>query len=712
MPTIQTLEEAITILDTLYEEGQDCVLPDYLAKDLGIPLGQPVPNLKYDALRRELQKLAPNSDVFKQVTASKVQVSSKVKHNPPMVSISKACHEILEEQEKQLFKWLTDCTNEATNKNMPVFDLDEKEIGGVKHSKREYNGKVMTYPRDYFCQSFKLDGVALAIYYENGKLVRAGLRPRGGIEGEDVTEQVKYVSSIPQTLKQSITCSIRGELICLHSDFEKVQAELKAAGEPARANPRNHCAGGIRQYRNPAKVKEMRLSFIAYNIVNQDNPPYKTEIEKAKYVAKELGVHHVRVEPFNFYQLKELEEKAKDLDYETDGVVVCVNDIEEGENLGRTGDAQIGNPKSKIAWKFSEEEATPIIKSIEWQNGRTGAITPVAVFDPVPLAGTQVRKTTIHNIGFMMRGKIGVGTKVAIIKSGKIIPKIVRVISGHVVKISHPDVCPSCGEKTVVEQNGEMYELMCNNPDCVAKNIGGLLHYLKTFGVLGLGESKVSMLVEGGKVKTFADFYKLTIEDCMECGLSERQSLLALASIGMIEKADQMDDAELTKMVKKAQSAKKVIPLWKLFAAFGIESAGKAAGKALVGYFGNFDAIREASAAELVIEDIGEKTANIISDYLIKHSKEIDELLKYVEIELPVQGKLSGKIFVLSGGFDGGKTTVEKRIELLGGKVASSVGKTCDFLVQGSEAGEGKAKKAQQYGTAVITAADLEKMLK
>jgi DNA ligase (NAD+) len=193
---VTVLEEAIRILDTLYEEGQDCVLPDDLAKELGLPQGKLVPDLKYDAFRRELQKLAPDSDIFKQVTASKLEATtSKVKHNPPMVSISKACHEDPAQQEAQLFKWMSDCVAEADSsiQNGPVFDLDEKEVSGVKQPKREYQGKVVTYPRNYFCQAFKMDGVALALYYEKGKLVRAGLRPRDGINGEDVTEQVKYV---------------------------------------------------------------------------------------------------------------------------------------------------------------------------------------------------------------------------------------------------------------------------------------------------------------------------------------------------------------------------------------------------------------------------------------------------------------------------------------------------------------------------------------
>ena len=225
---IAVLERVIAYLDTLYEQGDDCVHPD---------TGVPVSDGEYDALRRELAQLSPNSAIFKSATASNLNTAAKkIKHDPPLTSISKASHEDRSIQEGQLFKWISDCVI-SSKKYDRWFDLDKKNIDGVDHEERVYNGAVVKYPAATFYQTYKLDGVACALYYKNGDLVAAGLRPRDGVNGEDVTEQVKYVAGIPQKLKLPVTCSIRGELICKLSDFEEVQKELTAAGEKLRANP-------------------------------------------------------------------------------------------------------------------------------------------------------------------------------------------------------------------------------------------------------------------------------------------------------------------------------------------------------------------------------------------------------------------------------------------------------------------------------------------
>ena len=276
-----------------------------------------------------------------------------------------------------------------------------------------------------------MDGVALALYYEDGALARAGLRPRDGINGEDVTEQCQYVDGIPAKLKKRVTCSIRGELICKLKDFDKVQIDLEKAGEKLRANPRNHAAGGIRQFKDPTKTKRMRLSFIAYTIEAQDNPPYKTELERAKYCNDELGVPYIPTKLFKFENLAKMEAGISKLDFEVDGVIVGVNNLETQEQLGRHGDPVTGNPKGKIAWKFREEEATPVVKEIEWKTGRTGKVTAVAIFDAVRLAGTNVSRATLHNAGFMQRRQITIGSKISVRKAGKIIPKVTGVVDGQ-----------------------------------------------------------------------------------------------------------------------------------------------------------------------------------------------------------------------------------------------------------------------------------------
>lgn len=715
---VKTLEAAIKHLDTLYEVGDDCVLPDDLGKKLGFQPGEEVPDLTYDGFRRELNSLHPKSRIFKTATASnnKSKGIQKVKHDPPLTSIEKAGHEDRAVQEEMLFKWLLDCLAEAPAaiKNEPVFDLAAKDIDGKSHPERQYKGTTVTYPRKYFVQAYKLDGVALALYYEQGVLVKAGLRPRDGINGEDVTEQVKYVKGIPEKLNLPVTCSIRGEIICKLSDFEKVQKALADAGEDLRANPRNHAAGGIRQFKDPTKVKAQRLSFMGYGIEGLDNPPYKTEIERAKWCNKELGVPFVRVQHFNFYQLQEMEDNVPNLDYEVDGVVVSVDSFADQTQLGRHGDPKTGNPKGKIAWKFAEEEAQPVLKEKEWKTGRTGKIVPVAIFDAVHLAGTNVRRATLHNYGFMLKNKIDVGTKLRVIKAGKIIPKVIGVAGDPCKgKPSHPEKCPSCGSKTVVEENDDNFELKCpNTKSCPSQNISGLEHYLKTFGVLGLGESKITALAEGGAVRTFSDFYRLDVKAAEACNLSKRQAMLALAGIHMIPNPDKLDDADLSKELKKAAKEKKKIPLWKLFASFGIQSAGKSCGKALVEAFPNFDAIRNASVDDLAaVPDVGEKTAEIIHAYLRENSDEIDKILKYVEPELPKKGPLTGKSYVLSGTIEKGKAYWKQKIEDLGGKTGDSVSKNTSYLVAGDGSGS-KTEKAKKYDVPIITVDDLAKQLK
>lgn len=255
-----------------------------------------------------------------------------------------------------------------------------------------------------------------------------------------------------------------------------------------------------------------------------------------------------------------------------------------------------------------------------------------------------------------------------------------------------------------------MLELTCPSTTCPAQIISSLCHYLETFGVLGLGESRVTTLVEGNKVATPADFYELDIEDAEACGLTNRQSALAVAAIQMIPAPDKQDDLE--SLIDDAKRAKKTVPLWKLFASFGIEAAGKSAGKALQAHFGSFEKIRAASVEELeAVDDVGEKTATMIQQYLSDHAKEIDRLLKYVEPEAQqAGGKLTGKKFCFSGGFPEGKKHWEQFVESNGGACSSSVSKKTDYLVAGPGSGS-KSEKAEKLGIPIIDTAQLQQLL-
>lgn len=690
------LERVITHLDTLYERGDDCLHPD---------TGIRVTDGEYDSLRRELQTLRPDSSIFSSPTASQaIAIVQKVVHDPPMTSIEKASHEDVAIQEETLFKWIRNSLDAAPPE---VQTRTHEEVEG-----KTYKDEPVTLPKDYFYVAYKLDGVALALYYTDGTLTAAGLRPRDGIHGEDVTEQARYVSGIPQKLKQNISCSIRGELVCKLSDFAKVQESLAKEGEKLRANPRNHAAGGIRQFKKPSKTKKMRLSFIAYGIEGLAAAPYSTEIERSEYCNQKLGVPYIETRPFRFENLAQMEADIAELDFEVDGAIIGVNNLEDQEQLGRHGDPRTGNPKGKIAWKFREEEATPVIQSIEWQTGRTGKIVAVAVFDAVRLAGTNVSRATLHNAGFMQRNQITIGSHISVRKAGKIIPKVTGVVAGQGAP-NFPETCPSCSAVTQLVEGGsaDMLELVCRNPACPAQSIHSLCHYLDTFGVLGLGESRVTSLVDGNQVSMPADFYGLEIDQAMACGLTERQSLLAIAAIHMIPAPDKLENANLVQQIAVARGQKKHVPLWQLFAAFGIESAGKSAGKSLAAHFGNFEKIREASIEELLeVEDVGEKTATTIHEYLREHATEIDRLLEHVEPELPKTGTLTGKTFCFSGSFEDGKRHWEKRVEELGGKCTGSVSKKTDYLVAGPGSGS-KSEKAEKLGVAIITIGELQTLL-
>jgi DNA ligase (NAD+) len=646
------LSRVLAELDTLYELGETCIHPD--TKKI-------VSDPEYDDLLAELKQVDPKHLRFTRPSDSKATSSAeKIKNDPPLTSISKASHEDLKIQTDQFDKW-----------------------------------KDTTNGEDLYLE-FKLDGVCLRLYYEDGVLMKASTRPRDGVWGDDVTEQAKHVSNIPHKLKEPVTCSITGELLCLFSDFETVQKQLLAAGEKLRANPRNHTAGAIRNFKEPEKVKDMRLTFIGYSVENLENPPYTNEIDRAKWVNKDLGVRYVRSTPFKSNkQLKEMEDLVKNLGYAVDGVIVGVNDIEAQEQMGRHGDSDTGNPKGKIAWKFRSEKASVKVNYIEYATGRTGKITPVACFDGVPLAGTTVTRATLHNYGFVIEHKIKVGTTIEITKAGEIIPKVIGVKAGA-GKPDIPERCPSCGGTTKLRtstNNSEKSALWCTFTDrCPAQQIGRLHHYLDKFGVLGLGESTVTKLVENGKVKHFADFYKLTVEDVERCGLSERQSSLAVASIHMIRSPEKTKDtdklkAKIAQVIKK----KKKVSLAKLIGSFGISGIGETTGRALVEHFKNFDKIRCASVAQLEeVDAVGGITAESLCAFLKAWDYQIDALLDHVMPELPKVGKFTGTTFVLSGKVN--KKTIKAQIEKLGGSGT-------------------KSDKAEELGVKIITADEFEKMV-
>ena len=691
--SILELEQIIPVLDELFGLGQDCINP---LND------KEVPHNVYDLMRAILTKFHPKSKVFDNVTASQFQTTNnKIAHDPPMTSISKA-NGTLDEKDDILKKWLKNCCDELN-----------------------YNPKKAKDP--LFATSFKHDGVALALYYEKGKLVAAGLRPNDGVNAELVTENAQYIEGVQTQLPVPLTARIRGEVTCKISVFNKIVAEIKKDGKKNKyhwtnkkppANPRNYAAGAIRQFDDPTVTEKRKLQFTAYAIDNHDDATYKTEIERSEWCRNELGIPFVTLKPFHYDNLAEMENGVTALDFEVDGIVISVNNLEDGEQLGTHGNSNTGNPRGKLAWKFKEKSAVVTVESIRWQTGRTGRVTPILEFEGVQLAGTNVENCTAHNVGIIKSDGIGIGAKVRIIKSGKIIPKVIKV-EKKADKIEYPSKCPSCHSTLGLSVGKTGTDLVCDNVKCAAQNIQTLLHYLTTFGVKGIGPSKAEGVVSFGLVRCPADFYGLEVEDLIDAGFTYRTAILMIAAIHMVPNPEKTkDNDKLLAKIYKARLKQKKIPLAKFFASLGIVGAGKGTGRALAEHYGSLDDIRVASVDDLEkVEDVGNITALAVNEYMSENEDDIDELLMHVEVEVPKTGKLSDKTFCFTGSPLNGKAFWISQIEELGGIVKSSVSKKVDFVIIGENSGSKaiKAKEMQASGHPLVIIEDiedLEKLLK
>lgn len=682
--SLQDLEKLIVHAATEYEDNG-------YAEDFN---GQEISDTEYDDLYRELKKLNPTSDVFSGTSPSSLQAKGEiVVHNPPMTSIAKADGE-LEEKQQIYSKWISDC-NSRLGKTVEI------------------------------AQSYKRDGVAIRINYVKGKLVSAGLRPRDGVNGSDVTRHMKNILGVPLKLPHPYTLSLNGEIECWLKDFEAINLERDEAGEELYKNPRNYTAGCLGRD-DSAETKNARLRIAFYSITGFEDwkNHYKTEVSRAVWANSAEGLnlvdderkgYFVRVLVHKSYQLELMEKHAKTLPYYVDGIVLKVNDLEDQEELGHTGDDKTNTPRWALAWKFEEETTEAEVSSIEWNASRTGRVVPTAIFDnPFVLADTSNNRATCNNYGWMETQGLGPGAKVRVKKGGKIIPNICEVIT-PVQNIGAPNSCPTCScSLEVVTSSGGNKDLICSNEDCGAKHIKGWLFYISNLGGKGLGTAAMEKILNSGKVKTLADLYKLQIEDLTSNGFSERQALLALATIWRVKPEK---DAKLKKAIEEARSVKQSIPAWQFFASLGISGSGKSAGKSLVQEFQTFDAIREANPDLLqTANGIGETTAKSIYDFFRKNKAVIDELLdKFVELELPKFGKLTGVNFVLTGSFTVGKTHWENMIQELGGNIQSSVGKGTNYLVREHGKPDGslseKEQKASNLGVKIIGIPELEKLL-
>lgn len=550
--------------------------------------------------------------------------------------------------------------------------------------------------KEFFCE-YKIDGLAFEAVYEKGIFVSGSTRG-DGIVGEDVTENLKTVSSLPLRIKSNEDrVIIRGEVFITKNDFEKINYKRKKEGLVPFANPRNVAAGSIRQL-DPKIAASRNLNSFAYDLVTELGT--KTHSQKHDLL-KSIGF---KVNPydkvcqsvdeiFSFYE--DCKKRRQKLPYEIDGIVVTINDNKVFKELGSVGKA----PRGAIAFKFELKQAVTIVEEIETQVGRTGILTPVAKLKPVDLGGVTISRATLHNYNEIEEMMLRIGDTVIVGRAGDVIPDIIEVLpemrTGKERKILLPSRCPSCGKSVKQERKGSLI-IRCVNRDCPDRIKRGLEHFVsrKAFNIVGLGRKVVRKLVESGKVKDPADIFFLNKED-----------FLNLEGF-----ADKMAD----NAVKAIQSAKE-ISIDKLIFSLGIDGVGEETATLLRKNFGTIDKIAKASREELSsIKDIGEITADRIYNWFrddrnIEFLKKLKEKTKILNTS---SNLLKSRRFVFTGSLSiGSREEIKRRIISIGGDVSESLNSNTDYLVVGNNPGS-KLKKARSLGIVELSEKELLEMIK
>lgn len=560
---------------------------------------------------------------------------------------------------------------------------------------RDFDSRISKLSSDdsieYICE-LKIDGLAISINYENGKLVSAATRGDGMV-GENVTENIKTIFSIPKTLKTKKSFEVRGEVYLPKKSFELLNKEREENNEVLFANPRNAAAGSLRQLDSKITAKR-RLSAFIYSVVGDENINSQ---KMALTVAADLGLP---VNP-NFKLCKTIdevvdyimywEEHKQDLPYEIDGIVIKVNSYSLQEEIGSTQKS----PRWATAYKFPEEELATKLLDIELSVGRTGIITPVAVLNPINISGSTVSKASLHNKDIIDELDIHIGDMVVVKKAGEIIPKVVRVVEelrlANSEKYIMPNICPSCESKTFTKEGDPFTR--CLNSDCPEQNIRKIIHFAsrEALNIEGLGDKVVATLYEKGIIKHTIDLFSL-----------DRNKLVELERMG-----DKSVDNLLNAIENSKQNS-----LDKVIFALGILNVGKKAGKILAEYYKNLTNFSKATVDELLeLPDIGLITAESIVDYLSNDNnlRFINELIEIgMNPQYEIQNKntdniFSGKTIVLTGKLvELTRNEAKEYLERFGAKVTGSVTSKTDYVIAGEKAGS-KLAKAEQLGIQVLS---------
>lgn len=564
--------------------------------------------------------------------------------------------------------------------------FDEMEL-------RQFDERIFNVASDYsYVTELKIDGLAVSIIYEKGKFVKAATRGNG-VVGEDITENVKTIKSLPLKLNEEIDIEVRGEIFMPHKSFEKANEERLANNEPLFANPRNAAAGTMRQLDSKIVAKRA-LDIFLYTIV--DASRYVSAQKEALDYLKKLGFkvnpHYKLCKNIDevHQQILLFDEKRKKLKYDTDGVVIKINEFSLHEKIGYTAKS----PKWATAYKFAPEVAETKLLDITYQIGRTGKLTPVAELEPVFLSGSTISRATLHNEDFIVERDVRVGDVVRIHKAGEIIPEVIEVVLDQRTTQKPFEIikdCPVCGHP-LIRKEGEA-DYYCSNDDCPAKNIHGLIHFASrvAMDIDTLGEKVVETLHELGFLNTIDDIYRLK---------DAKEELKLIPGFGQ-KKVDKLLDA-IEK--SKAQSFDKF-----LFG-LGIKHVGAKVAKNIVKYYPSIDLLMDAKEEALIdIPDIGEMIAKSIVSYfsqeqnlaLIASLKTFGINMTYEQEEI-IEHEFTGKTFVLTGKLETfSRDQAKAIIEKLGGKTSSSVSKKTDYVLAGSDAGS-KLKKANDLGITVL----------
>jgi len=553
---------------------------------------------------------------------------------------------------------------------------------------------------EYTCE-LKYDGASINLTFENGQFVKAVTRG-DGFQGDDVTPNIKTIRSIPLSIKNDFVrdFEMRGEIILPIDGFNKMNEERLENGEEEYRNPRNTASGSLK-LQDSGEVAKRPLDCLLYQVVT-DERKYKTHFESLENarkvgfkVPKTITLAKTIDEVFDFVNLWDA--KRHDLPYETDGVVIKVNNLQQQEELGYTSKA----PRWAIAYKFKAEQVSTLLNEITYQVGRTGAITPVANLEPVQLAGTTVKRASLHNADQIEKLDIRINDTVFVEKGGEIIPKIIAVDFTKRPENSVPTIyatnCPECNTE-LIRTEGDAKHYCPNEFGCAPQITGRIQHYIsrKAMDIDGLGGETVDLLRKEGLIQNYADLYDLTVEQVIPL---ER----------MAEKSAQNMMAGIIKS--------KEIPFEKVLFALGIRFVGETVAKKLAKHFKSIDNLMTADFETLIsVDEIGDRIAQSIIEFSLDLGNiQLINRLKSVGVQLEVSAeslenqtnKLEGQIFVVSGVFyQMSRNELKKAIEDNGGKVSSSISKKTTFIVAGDNMGPSKLTKAENLGITIISEQD------